>query len=66
MSREVSVEVGGVSFERINAVFMPPSSVGGVDLSEWSAGLICSSLLRNCVCVFDYSRRRVSLQRHVR
>ena len=34
---------------------------GGLDLSLWTAGMICVDLLKGCTVIFDYPRGRVSL-----
>ncbi|GAB4813185.1 hypothetical protein N2152v2_000231 [Parachlorella kessleri] len=56
------VEVGGVRFEGARALLAESEGAGGsIELSLYTAGIICGDLLSQCRMVLDYARNRVAL-----
>jgi len=47
----------GSRFERIRCLF---SAADGLDLSLYTAGIICADLMARCTVFVDYARRRVA------
>ena len=47
----------GSRFERIRCLF---SASDGLDLSLYTAGIICADLMARCTVFVDYARRRVA------
>lgn len=39
------------------------AGVGGLDISIYSAGIVCGDLLGRLPCVIDYPRKRIALPR---
>ncbi|KAL2644728.1 hypothetical protein R1flu_012315 [Riccia fluitans] len=56
-----SLEVAGVSFSKVKALFPAEGGCGSLDFSEYTAGVICGDLLRNLLVVLDYGKRRFAL-----
>eukprot|EP00850_Spirogloea_muscicola_P007869 SM000041S15428 [mRNA] locus=s41:62167:65563:+ [translate_table: standard] len=52
--------VGGKVFKNARAL-LSLSEKGGLDLSEYTAGLLCGDILRDSLAVIDYPRRRFAL-----
>eukprot|EP00850_Spirogloea_muscicola_P009610 SM000054S18096 [mRNA] locus=s54:463962:467720:+ [translate_table: standard] len=50
--------VGGKVFKNARAL-LSLSEKGGLDLSEYTAGLLCGDILRDSLAVIDYPRRRI-------
>ena len=56
------VEVGGLRFEGARALLAESEGAGGsIELSLYTAGIICGDLLSRCHMVLDYARNRVAL-----
>jgi len=56
------VECGGVRFERVRALY---AVQGGMDVSLYSAGIVCGDLLSRTDIVLDYVNQQIGLRRPV-
>lgn len=54
------VDCGAVRFEGVRALF---ALQGGLDISCYSAGIICGDLMQRNALVIDYVNRRLGLRR---
>eukprot|EP00271_Cylindrocystis_brebissonii_P007030 TRINITY_DN20121_c0_g1_i1.p1 TRINITY_DN20121_c0_g1~~TRINITY_DN20121_c0_g1_i1.p1 ORF type:complete len:315 (-),score=53.49 TRINITY_DN20121_c0_g1_i1:416-1231(-) len=52
-----SLTVGYYTFEQVPSVVLPEME-GGVDMSEWVAGILCGDFLERARLILDYSRSR--------
>ncbi|XP_024527258.1 uncharacterized protein LOC9652736 [Selaginella moellendorffii] len=55
-----TLEFGGFVFENLEALFLR-YKVGNLDVSQYTAGLLCGRLLKTCLIVLDYQNSRFGL-----
>lgn len=56
------LELGGARFEGVHALLAREERAGaGIELSIYSAGIICGDLLSRCRLVLDYPRSRLAV-----
>ena len=62
------VRMGSCTFHPVQALYHPPRSSsgkgggGGLELSQYTSGILCGGLLGRCHLVFDFPRMRVAVQ----
>lgn len=61
-SKLLWLEMGASRFERLKCL-LAGAPGPGLDLSHYTAGILCGDLLARCRLVFDYARRRVAIIR---
>ena len=52
------IELGGKRFEKCRAIIALASDAG-LDLSEWTVGVLCNEMLAKFNITLDYANRRV-------
>jgi hypothetical protein len=56
------LELGSARFEGVRALLAQSGGAGGgIDLSVYTAGIVCGDLLSRCRVVLDYARSRIAI-----
>jgi hypothetical protein len=54
-----TLELGGQSFQQVRALFSAKDTA--LDLSEYTAGVVCGDLLAEYLVILDYGSRKLAL-----